>query len=396
MLRATLVFLILFFGLSVSQSALAMPPVQKKEWTFLLFLNGHNNLDGFGKLNINQMEEVGSTDQLNMVVQWASLKNQDTRRMLIVKDSSTQQVTSPVVQSLPRVDMGDAKQLTDFIRWGVENYPAKKYFVAVWNHGTGWHWMNGDFVSKDISYDDLTGNVITTEQLGQVMQEASQVMGQKVDIYGNDACLMAMVEVATEMKDSVGVFLGSQEIEPGEGWPYSTFMKAWAAKPQMSAIEVGQLLSKEYLKAYSGGIYSDQQVTFSVYDMAKIEPLLQSISTLNNELLKADTATIDKVEVAGQGTESYTNSDYKDLFHFTQRIQKLAPSVSANVLTDVRSAISQFVVANDVSEDFENSHGVSIWLPTYDTFYHEHKERYRGLVFDQITEWEQFLQRLHE
>ena len=33
-----------------------------KEWTALLFLNGHNNLDEFGEMNLNQIEEVGSSE----------------------------------------------------------------------------------------------------------------------------------------------------------------------------------------------------------------------------------------------------------------------------------------------------------------------------------------------
>ena len=31
-----------------------------KKWTFLLFLNGNNNLDSYGYMNINQMEKIGS------------------------------------------------------------------------------------------------------------------------------------------------------------------------------------------------------------------------------------------------------------------------------------------------------------------------------------------------
>src|ERR1700757_4673970 len=80
-----------------------------KEWTFLLYLNGNNNLDSFGKLNINQMEAVGSSDAVNMVVQWASLENGDVRRLLVQKDNDTNNVTSPVVQNMGSVDMGDVK-----------------------------------------------------------------------------------------------------------------------------------------------------------------------------------------------------------------------------------------------------------------------------------------------
>src|SRR6185312_17425586 len=217
----------------------------QKDWTFLVYINGHNNLDSYGAQNIKSMEQVGSSDKLNIVVQWASLANNDTRRLLIQKDTTgSQDVTSPVVQSLPRVDMGNYHSLVDFVKWGAQNYPAKHYFVAVWDHGNGWHLqsMGGNMHANDISWDDDSGNNITTEQLGQAMGEIATAIGHKVDIYGSDACLMAMAEVAGEMKDSVSVFVGSQETEPGAGWPYATFLADWENNPSMSAQQIGATL----------------------------------------------------------------------------------------------------------------------------------------------------------
>ena len=117
------------------------------------------------------MEKVGSTKDVNVVVQWASLDNGNTQRLFVTQDSSPE-VKSLVVEDLPAVDMGDYRNLVEFVRWGAKNYPAKKYFVDVWNHGSGWHNLmaggrSGGITISDISYDDKTGNVITTEQLGQ-------------------------------------------------------------------------------------------------------------------------------------------------------------------------------------------------------------------------------------
>ena len=105
-------------------------------------------------------------------------------------------------------DMGDYKNLVDFVKWGTDNFPAKHYFVAVWNHGSGWHFQDakiksGEVSINDISFDDNTGHAITTEQLGTAMAEIKLHIGRNVDIYGSDACLMQMLEVAGEMKNSV-------------------------------------------------------------------------------------------------------------------------------------------------------------------------------------------------
>ncbi|MEK7690151.1 MAG: clostripain-related cysteine peptidase, partial [Bdellovibrionota bacterium] len=225
----------------------------KKEWTLLVFMNGNNNLDDFGAYDLNEMEKVGSTDQVNVVVQWASLATNNVKRMYVTKDDDDQTVTSLPVQEMGAVDMGSYQALTDFIKWGAEKYPAKRYFVDVWDHGSGWHARKrlgvarSGFNALDISWDDNTGNSITTEQLGKSIKDAAKAIGQKIDIYGSDACLMAMAEVAGEMKGAVNIFLGAQELEPGPGWPYDTFLARLTAKPVADAKEASKMLVEEFV-----------------------------------------------------------------------------------------------------------------------------------------------------
>ncbi|MEK6577865.1 MAG: hypothetical protein AABZ55_01445, partial [Bdellovibrionota bacterium] len=83
----------------------------EKEWTLLVYLNGNNNLDSYGDLNINQMENVGSTDKINIVVQWASLSAGKTKRLLVTKDNDFNKVTSKIVQDAGNVDMGDWRSI---------------------------------------------------------------------------------------------------------------------------------------------------------------------------------------------------------------------------------------------------------------------------------------------
>jgi hypothetical protein len=164
---------------------------------------------------MKQMEKVGSTSDINIVSQWASYGRGTTDRLYVVKSDRPNKVVSPVVQSLGNIDMGDWHNLVDFIKWGVQNYPARHYFVDVWDHGSGWHSLRlqggearSQFKPFDISFDDNTGNAITTQQLGESLAEAAKAIGHKVDLYASDACLMGMAEVAHELTDSVEVFGG--------------------------------------------------------------------------------------------------------------------------------------------------------------------------------------------
>src|SRR6185437_6314547 len=165
---------VLITSLFVLSSAVAAnAATAPKNWTFLIYLNGDNNLDSFGAQNIESMEQVGSNDQVNIVVQWASEAAGKTVRLLVQKSTNPSAVTSPVVQDLGKVDMGDFHSLENFIQWGVQNYPAQHYFVDVWDHGSGWHSIEAmsapmpgmHLRPNDISWDDNSGNFISTEQL---------------------------------------------------------------------------------------------------------------------------------------------------------------------------------------------------------------------------------------
>ena len=141
-MRINLAALVLSLSLSLvsfSLSARADDPNPQqgvKEWTMLVYLNGHNNLDSFGAININQMEQVGSTKDLNIVVQWASSQGGSTKRLLVKKDNDTNTVTSPVVQDMGKVDMGDWHNVVEFVKWAHVKYPAKHYFLDIWDHGS--------------------------------------------------------------------------------------------------------------------------------------------------------------------------------------------------------------------------------------------------------------------
>ena len=92
------------------------------------------------------MMQVGSTDQFNMVVQFDRSEGEPCNRLFINKGSYD------IVEAMGECDMGSADVLTDFVEWGAQHYPAKKYAVVIWNHGSGW--------SKKTRKYNLQGNFL--------------------------------------------------------------------------------------------------------------------------------------------------------------------------------------------------------------------------------------------
>jgi hypothetical protein len=305
----------LLFGLTLLSWNMAQAATPTKTWTFLIYLNGNNSLDSFGKQNIQDMEKVGSNDQVNIVVQWASLSAKKTVRLLVQKSKGGKGISSPILQDLGKVDMGDPKTLEDFIQWGVTNYPAEHYFVNVWNHGSGWHALRSmtraPSAAFDISWDDNSQNSIKTEELGKVMAKAAAIMGHKVDVYGSDACLMAMGEVAAEMNDSVSYFAGSEETEPGAGWPYADLLSRWEATTNATPAQVVNILTDVYVKYYDKN--HRDQVTFSAFDLSKLSALHQAMADLSANMQQLGPQDRASVLRASNDTQRFTYADYADL-----------------------------------------------------------------------------------
>lgn len=390
MKRTMTILCLLFFFSTMAHSA----PV--KEWTFLIFLNAKNSLDRFGDLNLKQMEEVGSTDQINIVVQWGSLSRSSVKRMLIQKSTNPNEVTSPVIEDLGAVDMGSEAEFLKFLKWGAEKFPAKKYFVDVWNHGSGWHKKNGVGI-KDISYDDLTGSFISTEQLGSALKNFSKFTGSPVELYGSDACLMSMMEVASEMGNSVKYFAGSQDLEPGPGWPYNEFLKKWAANPSWDGKELGKTLSEEYFKAYSGGIYGESSVTFSLLQIDQLPQLESAISQFISEAVRGKDLNKTAWGQAISKTQGFAFDDYKDLKHFLANIKSevnLGENLSA--VEKVEDKLNSLIVVNYASAGFPNALGVSIWMPKDSYTYQQYQKRYKNLILNQKTNWLELIDALNK
>ena len=377
----------LFFFLLINTAGAAQV---EKEWTFLLFLNGNNNLNRFGRDNLIDMEKIGSTNEVNIVTQWADIEYKKTKRILVTKSTDATQITSPTLQDMgANVDMGNWHTLVDFIKWGVANYPAKHYFIVVWDHGTGWHEKSLEW-QKDISHDEISGHSISTKELGLAMAEAAKVIGHKVDIYGSDACEMAMVEIATEMSDSVDLYLGSEEDIPVEGWPYSRFLRRWVDAPFSSPRDVAGMVHTEFLEFYRGLRSRLKQATFSLFDLNETEQMIHAISQFGNEVRKISGANLPKAHEALIQTLPIT-VDYLDLLDFADQLRAAnLEGLNIQVFQDLYTAATSYVLLNGATPRFEKkAKGISIWLPSSFRWYNLYLAKYKNLKFSGLTHWEE-------
>jgi hypothetical protein len=235
-----------------------------KEWTIMVFMNAHNNLSDsqllglvgkWAEKDVKEMKEVGTTDKVNIVVE-LGLKGKGSKRMLITKKGGVLSSGEKVYSEDPKADMGDYKRVVEFAKWAKTTFPAKKTMLVLWNHGLGWIDPKMDqapsgtgTTNKGILFDDETKNYLRTAQMKEMMRQIGYT-----DIVMQNACLQQMAEVLYEMKDSVGLFVGSEETMLAQGYDYTKLLNFMNANPGFTNEQLSDWLMNWYKEFYAGGM----------------------------------------------------------------------------------------------------------------------------------------------
>ncbi len=396
------------------------------KWTFMVYLDGDNDLEEFAMLDFNEMERVGSSADVNIIVQFDRIPDYDTtqgdwsetRRYKVIKDTDTNKITSPVLQNLGEKNMGDSSTLISFIEWTKTNYPANNYALILWNHGGGWrkkstgheiistssvfenksaeqirqlllksrdkqNLITSENVVKDVCWDDTDADHLSSKEVSQALKMSNF----HPDIIAFDACLMAMIENCFQLKNNAGILVGSEETEPGDGWKYNTLLEDLKSNPNITT----RALSDKMVQRY-GESYINNEVTQSAIDLSKIKPIVTALDSMVSYIIRRDSFwdTIADVYI---NTESYDEPDNLDLADFANELYN---AVSDDVLKQrslaLYNAVNAAVIRNYATNGaYDDSRGISIYFPyniTIDYGYLNGKYR---IAMPDSSLWDEFL-----
>ena len=171
-------------------------------------------------------------------------------------------------QSLPLQSMADPETLTDFVRWGAENYPAKKYALVLWDHGGG--------SKTGIFIDELYGG--DTMALGE-LGEALRSTGVHLEAVLFDACMMAGIETASAIADSANWMIASEEVVAGKGSAVDDWLQQLYITPEFSGELLGRWVCDMSQIKYTdeGDDEAQELLTWSVIDLSKIPQLVELV-----------------------------------------------------------------------------------------------------------------------
>jgi hypothetical protein len=182
--------------------------------------------------------------------------------------------------------------------------------------------------------------------------------------------------------------VGSEQTEPGAGWPYSNILGALADKSAMTPRELSRLIVDKYLASYGNA----DGVTYSACDLSKASTVAAAVAGLA-AVLKAslsDSGSRQRILAVRNLVQSYEVPDNIDLVDLCSSLVRAGadPATTTACQNVIKAVKSDYVVAQGYKgADMKNSNGLAIYFPLRSV-----SPLYAGLDFSKKTGWDGFLQ----
>lgn len=375
------------------------PPISTKaeaqipaEWTILVYLDADNDLESAGIHNFNQMEIVGSTERVHVIVQMDRRYGDDqynenwtdTRRYLITRDTDPRRMHSVRLDDAPlnELDMASPQTLRNFVQWGMSEFPADHYMLVIWDHGSGWQIRSMNLAPryKYVVADDTSSTLLNVTNI------PSALVGLNLDVIAFDACYMQQLEVAYELRNCANYLVGSTATEPSPGYNYDRLLRHIGANTQPD--QLCRIIVQQYAEEYPSPAH---EITQSAIDLGKIEEVATAASSfsellqanVNNHRMSLATARNETLLYSSSGTSRYS----LDLLDYASRCAAVIGPSASTALTQLEDAMSAATVAAIHNSDMPNAHGLAIYVPPTSGY----DSSYKQLMFAHDTSWDEWL-----
>jgi hypothetical protein len=266
------------------------------------------------------------------------------------------EIAQDFVPSVPH--MANSTNITEFINWGVSNYPAEKYMLLFYNHGMdirGFGWDNT--VDKSSSVGDIQTGIANSDFIKN---------DNKFEVLGFDACLMASFEVQSALRNFAKYYVASEETEPYHAWNWTPIITAMNTQADLNGAELGKIIVDEYMQQSKDE--KTEHVTLSVTDLSKINNLETALEQLVLSL--DDDLYVSNFMKARANSEEYhkvistpeLSDDMVDIGDLVKHLKALEPTIEDKV-DSVLARIDEAVIYERSDSTRPRATGISMYVP---------------------------------
>jgi hypothetical protein len=357
-----LMVLAIFLSPGCSKKSTKPEPPQYK-WTILGYFDGNNSQDldpvtsvSYVIQDVQEMEQVGSTDDVKIIVMLGSVKTGGNCKYYLIKKQLTEpphpdSIRSEVLDSLGEKYMSDPQTLRDFIQYGVKHYLAQRYMLIINDHGDGW---------KGVCSDEQNGG----GKMMSLPELSSALSGYKFEIILLNAPSMSLLEVAYQLKDEANYLVASQFKLPMQNiLGSSKWLAGLADDPDIRSRDLARNMVDTI---YHTADNKDKDIHIAAINLSKIDALASKVADLGNSLAMKAGAYWNEVLDAWNAVHSqeYDDSAFTDLREFAKKIKDFSNFDSAivNDAQAVEKANDDAVIKSLNNRDYARG-GLSIHFP---------------------------------
>lgn len=352
-------------------------------YTIMIYMCGSDlesdtELGGLATLNINEILSVDLNDEVNVIIETGGSKRWYTPGINASYLQRFHVENKKLIEDekLTKANMGSSETFQSFVEWGLNEYPAEKTGVILWNHGGA---MSGVCFDENYHDDSLTNSEIKTA-LNNAFKNTKR--NEKLEWIGYDACLMAVLDIADFNSDFFNYMVCSQESEPGEGWAYSKFLKTLSNNPSINTETLlGNIVDSYVTKC--GDMYNEiaedpeyadyknyNDATLSVLDLSKVSSLVEAWENVSTSLSSIITSSrkfstfksniLNKAQRFGYDPDYGYSFDIFDLEDVVN-LMKNNSTYNVNGLNEVKTAYQNVIINHQNGRDSGDACGLCIF-----------------------------------
>ena len=333
-------------------------PMGDEGWTILVYLCGTDLESECAAASIDIEEALYGEYSDNVRIVYQTGGTAEWNEYYGISNSVSQRYVAnngelELVDEFQLSNMGDPQTLADFVSWGVENYPAERMGLVLWNHGGG--------SISGVCFDEMNySDSLSLREIDSALNSVYDKMTDKFEFIGFDACLMSTLETANILAPYARYMFASEETEPGGGWNYTDIMNFLAENPGATGAELGEMQCQSYYQHCIDNGDPDG-TTFAITDLSKINDLLTSFDAVAKEMYESGSmADIARAIYSADNfggnnrNEGYTNM--VDLLGLLNAVEPYAPS-AADAISKLKSA----VIYSVNGDNHEGAGGLSLY-----------------------------------
>jgi len=331
-------------------------------WTIFLYLCG-TDLEsdrGYGAASgdVKQILDAESNENVRFVIQtggtskWqnSSFDRKKCERW-VINDGELE-----LADSVSLSNMGSAATLAEFLEWGVKTYPAEKMGVIFWDHGGGS--ITGACFDELNDMDSLSLN-----EINSAFARVYEGMTDRFEFIGFDCCLMGTAETANIMATFSRYFYGSEEIEPGSGWDYTSIGTYLARNPGADGSALGKVVADSFYKECEKE-RQEEGCTFTIIDLDKFDDFLIAFNDYAKKLYDASESNLSAIVRGARSAENFGGNNRSEGYTNMVDIGGIIDNCSAYANGQaVLSALKNCIVYNINGSDHRSASGLAIYYP---------------------------------